>query len=72
MIYRLFLYNTSAINSDVGTIEAINSAISENSKKERTDNEAYNSLKSFDVQKVKMQILDMLGDKCRVIVKHPP
>lgn len=72
MRYRIYVYDTTTEVYNDTILEYINTAISHKCEKEWNDNGAYKYLKAFDVQNIKAQIQNMLGDKCQIIVKYPP
>lgn len=72
MLYRLFIYNTSAVINGAPAIEIINSAINSNSDQEWKEDEAADSMLDFDVASIKNQIERELLNKCRVSVKYSP
>ena len=72
MLYRLFLYATSASGNDAPVIPHINAAVSTGNKTEWTGWSAGRSLKAFPVDDVIQQIEENLNGKCRVHLRFSP
>lgn len=72
MIYRTYIYGSTAATGTAPAIGCVNSAICTESETEWKDNDAAEFMESFDHTKIKAQIESEIGDRCKVIVKYPP
>lgn len=78
MLYRLFLYKTSAATGSAPAIGIINHALSTKSEQEWHDNNAENYLKDFDTQGVIKSLETLLTDpdndycNCKASTLFPP
>ena len=78
MLYRLFLYKTTAVTGSAPAIGIINESLSTNSAQEWHDNEADDFLEEFDSQGVIKTIETLLTDpdtdfrKCKACTLFPP
>ena len=72
MLYRLFVYNSSAATGTAPAIGMVNAAVSTNSEHEWKGNEAAHFMEHFDATGIKNKIEDELGNKCKVRICFPP
>lgn len=78
MLYRIYLYSSSAATGSAPAIGIVNAAVSTNSEKQWNGNEATHFMNSFDADAVICQIETELTDpitnkcKCHPMVKYPP
>ena len=78
MLYRIFIYGTSAETGSALAISGINAAIRKNSSAEWDEDCADKALKEFDTSYVVNRINEVLTDtdtglcKCKATVKYPP
>lgn len=69
MLYKLFLYNTTA-NKESAAIGIINKAISSHSKKVWQNNGAEDFMKKFNANMIINKINHKLGDKCKTEINY--
>ena len=78
MLYRLFLYKTTAAVASAPAIGIVNDALSTNSEREWNGNGAADFLESFDtagvVRIIEAELTDSDSDrcKCRASTRFPP
>lgn len=72
MLYRLYIYKSSAATNSAPAIGIVNAAISTNSEREWEGNRAADYMEEFDASAVRNLIENELGDKCKVKVCYPP
>lgn len=73
LFYHLYLYKSDASSSRSDTACMINDALMHNSGTTPwSHSEAVKRMRHFDVEAVKKQIEDLVGDKCTVTVCFPP
>ena len=72
MLYRLFVYKSSAATGTAPAVGIVNVAVSTNSEHEWKGNDAAHFMEHFDAAGVKNKIEDELGDKCKVKICFPP
>ena len=78
MLYRIYLYSSSAATGSAPAIGSVNSAVSTNSEREWRGNNAAHYMNSFDAAAVICQIKKELTDpatkkcKCHPMVLFPP
>lgn len=72
MIYRLYIYNTKAVDESAPAIGYINLALRKYYTELWKEYDVANVMEYFDVEKVKFQIESELQDKCKVFVHYPP
>ncbi|MCQ2354895.1 MAG: hypothetical protein MJ102_07345 [Clostridia bacterium] len=78
MLYRIFLYGTTAVTGSAPAIGIVNAAVSMNSQSEWGRNCAANYMCEFDYDAVIREIENELTDpatkvcKCRPILQYPP
>ena len=72
MLYRLFIYKSTAATGTAPAVGCVNIAVSTNSSREWSGNEAAHFMDHFDYLSVKAQIEKELGEKCKVTVRFPP
>lgn len=73
MIYRLFIYKTTAVSGHAPAIATVDAAIRTNySKREWRENCVARYMMHFDAEVVKEQIEKKTIDKCHIIIKYPP
>lgn len=72
MLYRLFVYKSSAATGTAPAVGIVNVAVSTNSEHEWKGNDAAHFMEHFDAAGIKNKIEDELGDKCKVKICFPP
>jgi len=72
MLYRIFIYKSAAATGSAMAVDTVNIAISKNSEREWKGNYADHYMEDFDVNIVKKQIENLVGDKCIILIKYSP
>lgn len=72
MIYRLYMYSTTAASENAPALRIVSSAVSKRFRPESIGESAMNYIKEFDAENVKNQIDAEQNGKCLVTVEYPP
>lgn len=72
MLYRLYIYKSTAVAASAPAIGICNRAVSLNSLRDWKDNNAARRMLGFDTRSVAAKIHALVGEKCRVYAKTPP
>ncbi len=72
MLYRLYIYKSTAVAASAPAIGICNRAVSLNSLRDWKDNNAARRMLGFDTRSVAAKIHALVGEKCRVYTKTPP
>ena len=72
MLYRMFIYKSTASTETALAVQIVNLAVSRNSEFQWSGNEAAHFMDHFDAESVRNEIEEKLGSKCKATVCLPP